>query len=294
MHESRTNAPSVAVYITTKDRCAMLERAVRSVLEQDYPPSEILIVDDGSSDETQTYLTKLQSSNPKVRVFRNDVSRGAPESRNIAIRKARSTYLTGLDDDDEFRSNRLKDFVDHAHMLTGYAALGTSLVLQRKRIRIQRVPRMQSIGLRDLLFKNHVGNQVFTYTARWRSIGGFDYEFPAMQDYDCWVRLVHQFGPIYMIDNRSSIIHMEHEKPRVTAAERRAAAAALFYSKHAHLLDRDHKKAGQLHRLICSGSPMTLRFALENYVPELRREFWRYALLSNSNALRRLKSRIFS
>lgn len=271
----------------------MLERAVRSVLTQTHQPAEILIVDDGSNDDTPAYLSELESSSPLVRTFRNEKSKGAPQSRNLAIQAAKSLYLTGLDDDDEFRPHRIEDFIRHSHMLNEHAALGTSLLLQRRRMNIHRRPSVRTVRLEDLLFKNHVGNQVFTLTERWRAIGGFDTEFPAMQDYDCWVRMAQEYGSIYMLENQSAVIHMEHDAPRVTATERRVRAASLFYAKHGHLFNRKQQKAARLHQLICRGDPMTLRFGLDNYVPELRREFWRYALLSNFSILRRLKTHFF-
>lgn len=294
MVKQRVATQSVAVYITTKNRRSMLERAVRSVLAQTYQPTEVLIIDDASTDDTPAYLSELASSNPIVRTFRNKKSLGAPSSRNLAIQEAKSPYLTGLDDDDEFLPHRLEDFMTHSHLLDERAALGTSLILKRRRLKIHRKPSLRDVRLEDLLFKNHVGNQVFTLTDRWRSIGGFDPEFPAMQDYDCWVRMTQNFGPIHMLENGSAVIHMEHDAPRITASERRARAASIFYAKHGHLLNHRHQKAARLHQLICSGAPMTLRFGLTNYTPELRREFWRYALLSNSSFLSRLKARIFS
>lgn len=285
--------PGVTVYITTKDRRAMLERAVMSVINQTLQPDEIIVIDDGSTDETSVYLGRLASTDSRFRVYRNEQSIGAPASRNRAIAATRTEFLTGLDDDDEFLPDRLADFMRNRDRLSTCAALGTSMILQRRRLRIKRRPVKSIINLDDLLIKNHVGNQVFTYTHRWREIGGFDPDFPAMQDYECWVRLVLGFGPIYMIHNASTIIHMEHEAARVTSSCRRANAVNRFYQKHGSLLGPKQARAAALHRLICGGNRMTLSFLMSNYIPELHREFWRYYLSSNSSTLRGLKELIF-
>ena len=111
---NHTTDSSLAVYITTKNRRAMLDRAVNSVLRQSIKPDEIIIVDDGSTDDTARYLETVSEADASITVITNKTSMGACKARNIAISRAKSRYITGLDDDDEFTRNRLKDFIDAA------------------------------------------------------------------------------------------------------------------------------------------------------------------------------------
>ncbi|MCV5275642.1 hypothetical protein OFC49_33450, partial [Escherichia coli] len=55
------------------------------------------------------------------------------------------------------------------------------------------------INLNSLLTKNYIGNQVLTKTSYLRSLSGFDVGFPALQDYDMWVRLVERYGEAYKL-----------------------------------------------------------------------------------------------
>ena len=282
---------TVGVYVTTKNRRHMLERALESVVTQSRPPDEIIVVDDGSEDDTPEFLSGYAQNHPNMRILRNESSVGACAARNMAIEVMRSTYVTGLDDDDEFTPVRIECFLEERSALSeGNSALASSLLLQRQRIRIHRRPFASVITLDDLLYKNHVGNQVFTLTERLRAIGGFDPTFPAMQDYDTWIRLTKMFGPVRTLENSSYIVHMEHESERITQNENRALASILFYKKHEPLLGQDHRKAAEVHKLICHRQRATLSFVRMNYVRELRSEILRYFLFSNFSFLRYLKT----
>jgi glycosyltransferase involved in cell wall biosynthesis len=78
----------------------MVQRAIESVLAQTYRPIEILVVDDGSTDETPAVLASLEASNPGViRVLRSE-RRGPGLAREVGRRAARGEFLQYLDSDD--------------------------------------------------------------------------------------------------------------------------------------------------------------------------------------------------
>ena len=98
--------PLITVYIPTHNRSILLKRAVDSVLRQTYENFEIIICDDGSSDNTADYLVDLASRDHRVKFIRNNEPKGACFSRNRCIELAKGEFITGLDDDDEFVENR--------------------------------------------------------------------------------------------------------------------------------------------------------------------------------------------
>ncbi len=104
----QNNQDTITVYIPTHNRKNLLARAVKSIYKQTLLPDEIIIVDDGSTDETPSYLEKLSKSNPKIKVITLPTPRGACVARNRAISVASGYYITGLDDDDEFLPNHLE------------------------------------------------------------------------------------------------------------------------------------------------------------------------------------------
>ena len=90
----------VSVVIPTYDRAELLPRAVRSVLAQTYQNMEIIIVDDGSRDNTQEVVKSF--SDPRVRYVRHDTNRGVSAARNTGIKNSRGEFIGLLDSDDEY------------------------------------------------------------------------------------------------------------------------------------------------------------------------------------------------
>src|SRR4030067_1733348 len=95
----------VTVYIPTKNRLELLQRAIKSVQTQTYPNIELIVVDDGSTDGTREYLEKEVGVGNFKAIF-HDKSLGACATRNAAIKSSRGELITGLDDDDYFLSDR--------------------------------------------------------------------------------------------------------------------------------------------------------------------------------------------
>ena len=95
--------PLVSVVIPTYNRAATLGRAIRSALEQDYAPLEIVVVDDCSSDGTTAILAEFGDS---IRVLRHRDNCGASNSRNTGIDGARGEYIAFLDSDDYWRNDK--------------------------------------------------------------------------------------------------------------------------------------------------------------------------------------------
>src|SRR5688572_9163762 len=98
--------PTFSVVTPTFNRRDTLPRAVASVLSQTFSDLELVIVDDASSDSYATALARLDPL--RIRVIRNTINRGAAGARNVGIHAARGTYVSFLDDDDEYLSSFLE------------------------------------------------------------------------------------------------------------------------------------------------------------------------------------------
>jgi len=192
--------PLVSIYLPTRDRPVLLERAVRSVLAQSYPCLQLVIADDGSGPAGQEALERIagmQSETVSVRILRLPRPIGACAARNAAISACSGEYLTGLDDDDYFLPDRIArlmaafDPAVMAFVFDGYLRETTD---SRGRARRVRVPLAGPARIQDLLRRNVVGNQVLTLASRVRDVDGFDTELVAWQDYDLWIRLARRYG----------------------------------------------------------------------------------------------------
>nr|ADD96620.1 glycosyl transferase family protein [uncultured organism MedDCM-OCT-S12-C71] len=101
------DAPTVTIGITAFNCEDTLRRAVASALEQDYQYTDILIVDDCSTDRTHTIAIELAASHKGIRVIRAQQNGGVAASRNLIINNTDSDFIVFFDDDDVSVSNRV-------------------------------------------------------------------------------------------------------------------------------------------------------------------------------------------
>ena len=97
---------SVAAIIPTRDRAALTERAVASVLAQTRTPDEIVCADDASTDDT---VERLRQFGDRVRVIENDVNEGPGAKRCQAIQASTGAYLALFDPDDRWEPDHLEE-----------------------------------------------------------------------------------------------------------------------------------------------------------------------------------------
>jgi glycosyltransferase involved in cell wall biosynthesis len=91
---------TISVAIPTRDRSRLVVDAVQSVLLQTHRVEQIVMVDDGSSNEHAARLETLAAAHPVIELYRNNKSRGVAAARNLAMDHARGKYILFLDDDD--------------------------------------------------------------------------------------------------------------------------------------------------------------------------------------------------
>ncbi len=115
----------VSVVITTRNRADLLPRAIRSVLEQTWPDLELIVVDDASD-----IPVTLTTTDPRVRLLRNETARGCADARNVGFQAPRGRFLCMLDDDDWYLPEKLES---QARYLLDHP--GTGMVFSRVVVR---------------------------------------------------------------------------------------------------------------------------------------------------------------
>ncbi|MEW6303161.1 MAG: glycosyltransferase family 2 protein, partial [Verrucomicrobiota bacterium] len=116
---------SVSVVIPTHNRAAYILDAVQSALNQGPPVAEVIVVDDGSTDDT---LAKLQSvSDPRLRVLQQS-QRGPAAARNTGWQSARGAWIQFLDSDDALAEGALTALLDEAARSPGRIPFGQASV----------------------------------------------------------------------------------------------------------------------------------------------------------------------
>ena len=249
------NRQLVSVIIPTHNRKGLLERAVNSVLEQTWSPVELVIVDDASDDETPAYLNQLQKDHDRIQVISNTESKGAAVSRNIAVQHASGEFITGLDDDDYWRPTRIERLIEEFE--EGFSAVCSyDRMVMNDREAVWKKPTM--ITLDDLLYYNRVGNQVLTKKEYLEEVGGYDEALPSAQDYDLWIRLVRQFGPVRTVTSPLQVVNMEEGvRERITTSDKKIEGYKQCYEKHEKWMSRKHKKYQKYRMKMAAGETVS-------------------------------------
>jgi len=202
----------VSVYISTHNRLDRLKRALNSVVNQDYNNIEILVCDDASSDGTYDYMTERATKDPRIIYLRNENNKGACATRNLGIFYATGKFITGLDDDDEFTSDRISNFLNSWD--DRYSFICCNFINRYPNINDKAYYATHNKALifdhKKILFENEASNQIFTLTSRLKDIGGFDVSVRRLQDWDTWLRLSFTFGDFVRLPHVTYIMNHDH------------------------------------------------------------------------------------
>lgn len=106
------NTPKISIILPVYNRRHLIDRAIRSVLDQIYRNWELLIIDDGSTDDLQHHIIPLLTTDSRFRYMCQD-RMGPAETRNRGLKNVSGDYVTFLDSDDEYRKNHLQLRVEY-------------------------------------------------------------------------------------------------------------------------------------------------------------------------------------
>jgi len=98
---------NISVIIPTYNRYEVLQRALNSVYSQTHKPKEIIVIDDGSTDNT----SQIQNLFPQIKYYYQENS-GVSSARNLGIKNSVSEWIAFLDSDDEWHEKKLKEHVE--------------------------------------------------------------------------------------------------------------------------------------------------------------------------------------
>ncbi len=233
-------SPLVTVYIPTHNRVALLNRAVQSIISQTYKNLEIIVVNDGSTDNTDQFMQDFIKKHPLVKYLKHQSSQGANVARNYAIKESKGYFITGLDDDDEMLPNRIEKLVKGYDEKYAYVFSRWNIIENNKKTHTQNY-KFNIISLNDMLYKNLTGNQVLTTRKMFINAGLFDETLPASQDYDMWIRML-QIKPRAKMINEPTYNHYVTSQNRITTSKHRKKGYIQCYQKHKNLMSLEQRQ----------------------------------------------------
>jgi glycosyltransferase involved in cell wall biosynthesis len=186
----------VSVVIPTHDRRAWLELTLRSVLRQHHDALEVIVVDDGSTDDTAETLAVL--SDPRVRVIRHDTPRGVGASRNDGAARAKGEWIAFVDDDDLWAPDKLARQLEAANATGGaWVYAGSVQVDEHSRIVGGQPPPPPEAVARLITRYNVIPggcSNVIVRRDAFERAGPFDLRLRNTEDWEMWIRL-NEHGP---------------------------------------------------------------------------------------------------
>lgn len=189
---------SVSVIIPTFNRQEVIERALRSVYAQNRPADEVIVVDDGSSDGTETIITE---GFPEVTYLYQE-NRGVSAARNRGILEAKGEWIAFLDSDDEWLPGKLERQLQQLSEQPDLRICHTEEIWIRNGTRVNQMDKHAKSG--GWIFNKCLPlcamspSSILIHRTLFETLGGFDENLPACEDYDLWLRMTARHPVLYI------------------------------------------------------------------------------------------------
>ena len=195
----RSKNPEVSVIIPTYNRAWVLREAIDSVLAQEFKDFELIVVDDGSTDNTGEILDSYEQGIIVVR----QSNKGVSAARNRGITKAAGRLVAFLDSDDLWLPRKLSSQVDFFNSNPAAVINQTEEIWMRNKVRVN--PKTRHHKFSGMIFERSLAlclvspSAVMMKRSLFDEVGVFDENLPACEDYDLWLRISCLY-PVHLID----------------------------------------------------------------------------------------------
>jgi glycosyltransferase involved in cell wall biosynthesis len=179
----------ISAIIPSYNRLESLKRAVNSVLDQDCAVDELIVVDDGSTDDTPSYI---RQNFPQIKLIQQ-ANQGVSAARNAGIKLANYDWIALLDSDDSWHRNKISTIKEHHAQQPDIGLIHSDEIWIRNHVRVNAMNKHQKTGgnvfLRCLPMCVISPSAVVLKRSLIQSVGYFDESLPACEDYDLWLKI---------------------------------------------------------------------------------------------------------
>ena len=188
---------NISVVIPCFNRKNTLPRSIDSVINQTYKPSEIILVDDGSTDGTRDFILK---SYPNIKYF-FQTKKGVSSARNKGIRESSSKWIAFLDSDDEWLPQKLEKQKTQLEKHPGIFISHTNEIWIRNGVRVNQMKKHQKYG--GYIFDKCLDicrmspSSVLIHNRVLKDVGIFDENLQVCEDYDLWLRITSKYSVLF-------------------------------------------------------------------------------------------------
>ncbi len=231
--------PQVSVIIPCYNHGAYVDEAVQSVLVQTYPDFEIIIVNDGSTDEATNRILETYTQ-PKTQVLQTS-NQGLAQARNNGIAAARGEYILPLDADDRIGRTYLEKAIG---VLQRQATVG--IVYCKAEFFGEQTGEwgLPPYSLEGMLTSNMIFCSALYRRTDWELVGGYNNGMPAWEDYDLWLSLIGLGRGVYQIpevlfyyrQRQGSMLRSMGPQDHIEGHKRMFQRHRLLYEDNIHVL----------------------------------------------------------
>jgi glycosyltransferase involved in cell wall biosynthesis len=189
--------PTVSVIIPTYNRANLVGKAIKSVLSQTYQDFEIIVIDDGSTDNTEEVIRSFKDKKVKY-IKKYKKNKGISVARNIGIKMARGKYIALLDSDDEWLPEKLdkqsKVLQSESPEVGVVCSWSYNIDEKGNYISKRCLPKKGGYIYEDLLSTNPISvPTVLIRKECFNRVGLFDDLLNAQEDWDMWIRIAKYY-----------------------------------------------------------------------------------------------------
>lgn len=232
-----TQKPNITVYIPCRHYGHFLGQAIESVVAQSRTDWELIIVDDGSVDETATVAAWFEKEHPeRIRVLRHTPSRGLGFCANLALEAARGEYVMRLDADDFLDENALLVLASHLDRHSEVALVYPNFICVGEFGEVLGVENRKKIGREAKLLDLPAHGACTLVRKRvLKSIGGYSETTEVHDGYELWLKVLHRYPvanvstPLFYYRQHEHAI--SNDESRILAARQRIKRALEERSK---------------------------------------------------------------
>jgi len=188
----------ISLIIPSYNRCHFLQRALLSVLNQSHLPDEIIVIDDGSTDDTAAMLAK---DFPQV-IYLYQENSGVSAARNVGIQQATGDWIALLDSDDVWLKDKLASQVSALEQSPDSKVCHTEEIWIRQGVRVNAMNKHKKSG--GWIFKQCLPlcamspSSILLHRSVFADVGYFDTALPACEDYDLWLRITAKYPVLFL------------------------------------------------------------------------------------------------
>lgn len=182
--------PLVSIVVPCYNCEKTVLETLNTIENQTYPHKEIILVDDGSSDNTKRILENYVTTADQYFLFHQS-NKGQASARNVGLSHAKGEYVVFVDSDDKIHPDFLREFIqvlqEDSEVNMVYSEMQTF-------DRENKLYNLREFKLSEFLISNCIPVFCMVRTKHIQSIGGFDENMDNNEDWECWIRLYRKYS----------------------------------------------------------------------------------------------------